>query len=813
MEGYNLRFWADYYEVQILSLATGLSRPGNLRRIHFYQKGYDGNPFEIHREEDFVLTAESVVTFEMVVDEQLFGPIAGRKAKIQLVVSDTFGTQDLYSNSDRDFLITIDESSNDGVTYEKNLFTGWVSALDVKEPYGEPPYVVEISASCGIASLKNIPYSTFPSKAIRRGIGDTNEALLHCLAHVGYDLPVYTSLPIAEQLNQLPTPGITPPAPFSPLVYARHDEQLFRGKSCYEVLTAILETLGARICQQEGAVRIIRWGQYRTPITSEPIGYNPETAQWRNNGSVQRGTPPVGTWLIEERIDRQVHHTGEGEPIDSELFYEPIYHQAEVAVSYGDYRNELENGDFAEVTGLLPTGYQGSNFVQARRIGTGTVDQPYALQIDGFSDTYENRPDGYFVMFPLVSIPSRNGTNLEEDIWKLNLTYINRNTRGVKIMVLVKAGNDSFYLQPDSTWKEGSSNGKNFSFYYTHDNFLPDGSDKQIAKPTKGVDVEIEMPSIPTTKAYTIQIIAYRGRRLDGQTNSPPPQIDIQNVRLSRKDSSKLELKGERYVATVQTEDPIREVEETTLILGDQLDAKREYLTIVAYPPPPVITRHTYFKPRMGALRRVDDATTEGWQTRPNTFDQNKPLGMILAYERLALMAAIRRGFDGELFCVEPIRPLDVLIFPELLDASNQPIRMLIISHSVGDQTQIARVRAVAIPATIVGQITVKGNWETPDGVLIPMDESEIGASNTGPAQSKYSGVLQSMMNKVIAQKLPGIDQLNIDIKAVGSDGQGHTVLPPSAMEQIILKVRDKGIVKYVQPPTKLLNLNGLIVR
>ncbi|KAA9357241.1 hypothetical protein [Larkinella humicola] len=811
MTGYNLRFWADYYPVDILDPVAGTYRPGNLRRIHLYQKGYDGNPFEMHRPEDHILTAESVVTIESVSDgEELFGAIVGRKAQIQLVVDDHFALEAVYSNSERDFWITIDESVNSGLSYDKNLFTGWVSAWDVKEPYTQAPYVVQITASCGLASLKNIPYSSYPTKAIRRGIGNTNEALQHCLAHVGYDLPIYTSLPLAEEANQLPTPGVAPAAPFSPLVYLKHDEQLFQGKSCYDALKTILQSMGARLCQQDGAFRISRWGQFSHPITNAPIGFNPEYIQWRDNGSLLSGTPPVGQWLITERIDRRIDKDADGLPLQGgSLFFEPIYHRAEVAVAYGDDRNEMPNGDFSDVTGLLPTGFTPRQpGIQARRIGEGTVDNPYALQIDGYSDTNETKIDLINIASPYIEVPSRNGTTLEADLWKLSLTYINRNTRGVKLQISATTAKTTFYLQNDGTWKDRGR----FSYYYTHDNFYPDGDKIQKAKPTRGINVEIEMPEVPDSGAYKLQIAFFRGRRLDGQLATPSPQIEIRDVRLSRRDSSKEPLKGERYIAALQTTDPVRSVDETTLTLADQRSAKREYLTAAGFPP--VAIKNTYYRFRTGAMRRVESSVaTSKWQTRPSTFHESKPLAQILAYERLALTGAIRRGFEGDLFCVEPIRPLDVLVFPEIRDASNQPIRMLILSHSIGDFSQIARVRAVEIPGQVAGAIDVMGYWETQDGVLIPMDDNEDNLASAGPGKSKAGNeLLKALIDKRIANQLLGSPLLP-GIRVGMTDGQGHAVLPPGAPEQLVLKVKDAGILKYIQPTTRLLNAFGLKIK
>ncbi|WP_128545057.1 hypothetical protein [Larkinella soli] len=773
--GYNLRFWTRYRERSL----PGTTDLGRRKRIHIYLKGYEGNPDELERDEDYITGGGDPYRIETEgSNTDPFEPILGKKATIRLVTRDTFALKDLYTDDDRTFFVTVEaeETADNWV----NLFSGWITPFDASEPYASAPYPVSFTAKCGLQTLKNIDY---PGAS---RVWPSISTVIECLSRLDYEYPFAFSLKLAEQ-NQLVS-GDYPTEPFNTLFTTKHNDLRFQDangvwQSCYDVLRGILLSFGARIVQENGAFRIYRVGLYADTDAGNPAiewVYYTDPADW------------VTPELIVEEVGKPVYRSYDLKPITGAMLsIEPQYHKVVVNLEYGREKNFLSNTGYENMASGFPVGYTKLGGIVASRVGAGTVEDPYRLRIEGTSDAGAQKSDPQAVQLPVVTITDGySGT----DEWTLSGEYININSRGLKLRIVAynPEGPTTYILQPDGSWKDNNDRGKSLYFFDTNEYQAGVGITK--ARPTKGKRFSVTMQPVPAGQQYQLIIYAYRPINLQGQTGSPTPAIELKNFSLSRVDKSREAMRSEKWSAELEgIEGPRRKTDEVIVPLGDQQGARFDYITV---PLSGVPQHHTAYRLNYASLLRIDGQTgTSGWVSDPDPFDNPAPLVKILARDRLRLLGKPRQCYDGELFCQTDLRAYDVLLFPEL-----GGLRMLILTLEYTDRYRIAKVRAVEIPAE-VGSMVYTSEWEDSSGNRVPILDTGDGSTispNTGTINGNDASWKVQLLLKEMATGL-------VKLEVEGDDGQGNKPLPRLDPERLILRVRDAGRDQLVESVTKVL--------
>lgn len=151
---------------------------------------------------------------------------------------------ELYTSDSKEFLVTVDVEGGTG--YDDRLWIGYISPELYSEPDIAPPYDVQITATDGIGELKLYDYTPQGKKSLF--------ALIQLL--VGSSgLPTNASdfLLVSSLVNKDEVLS-----PVETLTNAMVDLDHLEGKSHYDVLTKILESLHATIHQHNGSWMIVR---------------------------------------------------------------------------------------------------------------------------------------------------------------------------------------------------------------------------------------------------------------------------------------------------------------------------------------------------------------------------------------------------------------------------------------------------------------------------------------------------------------------------------------------------------------------------
>lgn len=247
VSGYGLKHFAEYDDFN-----------GDTTTINIYKKQYIGSSSESTAGG----TPVRILTGKR--GEVKHYPIKGSEARISLISDTNFKFLEFYTLGSLDFRVDI--------LKEGDLFwRGFIVPEQYNEPYRQPPYPIDISATDGLGDLKEFDfgYDTYapnpfnPSQIIKTfnkysGRMRHIDVIVICLNKIGLDLPIYTAVGIFE--DDMPTTD-----PYDPLYYIYVDADNYYPDNvplnCYDVLAEQLKPYGARIYQAEGAWNIVKFDQ------------------------------------------------------------------------------------------------------------------------------------------------------------------------------------------------------------------------------------------------------------------------------------------------------------------------------------------------------------------------------------------------------------------------------------------------------------------------------------------------------------------------------------------------------------------------
>lgn len=693
--------------------------------------------------------------YEAKSSDDPFTPIWGTVLTISVLASPVIELTTFYTEDDRKWRVITERITEDGTPIE-TVFFGYLTPFGTtKEEYKKGTYKISMTAMCGLGTLKDYPFYASPIQPYPRAEPLTALIILRtCLLFLDYTLPIAISINCVE-VSMMPGLATRPGAPYSVLANYAIDTARFLTdtgiESCYNVLTAMLESMNACIVQDRGKWVIMRLDEYAS-----------HTA---NNGIVPfiyYSSFYLDNTIYGEEVSMMhlVNHERTGEPLaGGELSVEPSKKKMTLKYEYGKLKNELKNGNFGSKLQYWKSHSNNQQLTEGASnifsAGDGSEDSPSAIRIFGTTNNFQQRNDTVGAQ-QTIRYPARSGNS---DAFSLSLTFRNYRTGHAKIAVLASVdGKGPYLLQEDGTWAEAPD--KKTSRYIFKNNTYKDtdGLDRHRAADGK---IEIETSPVPGKGAYDIVVVLYRGVNLPAFTDQytgatdPTAYVEYRNLILTKMDLSLRNLEGENLKGEAPGFDRKREGDVITLRLGDQTSAKVTR-NILLNTLPPTTQQVTAYYPRYGALLRLDGVTpTEKWlpyQSDPAQTANYKKLQQLCLQGRLTLTGKAGRVFDGDLRVKDPaahIGPMDILHFEELGFYAR-----IVGGYKWDIKRNVFTVRALKISEA--GPITIKNYWETPDGAE-PMDET----GTVPPAKSNRPAfgvnLTPGQINEVINRKQTGV--------------------------------------------------------
>ncbi|GAB3881325.1 hypothetical protein [Spirosoma agri] len=396
MSTYAVKYYADFVDLP----NKGLGIAPVQYRVEFRFRDFTGTPKELS-----LYKGTPVKISKSSSDQSRFAFWHPLKADFKLRAESFYQSREFYVRSDREVqAVLLSDPSNTG-NYARVEFAGWIMPADYSETYKKKPYPIEVSAACGLSTLRDRPIVDRDGKRLQ-GYVSLSTVIRTALLNTGFDLPLVTGVNIYEQatlrslsiVNGKVDPAIDPL--FTTQIVA---EALVNEKndtlSCYDALKKVLEPYGCRIGQLGGA-----GGGWLVLRADEAGGGwdvwnqgSKKTVHLRNYSSPDLSAPPDG--LSERSVDFGVD-IYPGKPVQV-LNEKPtvrllgIKPGVTVEQDFGRYLNWLKSGDWGQVdnTGLA-TGWTRNNISAADsfRVGVGTEEDQYAMVLYGYGDE-KAKPD------------------------------------------------------------------------------------------------------------------------------------------------------------------------------------------------------------------------------------------------------------------------------------------------------------------------------------------------------------------------------------------------------------------------------------
>jgi len=226
--------------------------------VDIQEYGYALDPLDI------TLGAEPVIINTGASDGNKFEIIRGSECKLQLVSETDYQFSDLFTDDERKFKVIISKDVTTGsITAKTTQWVGYVLPDVYREPYLTTPYIVEVSATDGLGTLKNFLYQ-FTDETAYSGILDQWSIINEILnkLNLWLNLKVINSLAETSAVIDFETM-------YNPFGTTYVNLEVYDGKDCDFILREILKPFGCRIFQQGG----IFWIERIADLAEDTVNY------------------------------------------------------------------------------------------------------------------------------------------------------------------------------------------------------------------------------------------------------------------------------------------------------------------------------------------------------------------------------------------------------------------------------------------------------------------------------------------------------------------------------------------------------------
>lgn len=288
--------------------------------------------------------------------DDIFSPIRTKKATIQLIATSGIDLDAFYLQSDRECRVLVERW--DGSAYTELIFDGWLTAFDAREPFLCRPYTFELNAHCGLSSLKDFNFSA-------TGLTSFNTAIKQCLSVTGLGLNYLVG--VDTRIS-----GDTG----DPTTLYGFEAEAMNGKSCYDVLTHILDSFVADIEQT--------YGKYVIRGISEQAEGTVSLYEYNASGGAA-GSSNIDYTVSSGRSQARKEVTA------GEAQKEPAISYVQITYDLGALRDLLKNGSFTAQSFIGAYSYDYWD-----RYGgiQGTKQSPSGVKIQGRCEYWYINADG-----------------------------------------------------------------------------------------------------------------------------------------------------------------------------------------------------------------------------------------------------------------------------------------------------------------------------------------------------------------------------------------------------------------------------------
>lgn len=640
--------------------------------------------------------------------DDVYAALFPAKATFTFAVESHWEIRNLLASNDQQIQVQIIANVG-GNTINRLIWAGWVQPTDIREKYADKPYHGAISATCGIALLKDrLLVDSLGRRFTGRPI--IMDPVKAGLALTKLSLPITTGINLYETQDVATGAIVNGKANQSsdPLNRIRlQSENLItngESKTAYDALDEILSSFDCRLAQVDGDWMLVRlseaaggwdvWsGNSDTIMTRR---YNPDYV----NGSAEAKNLNVRVGRT-----RNVRATG-----DCYQWGLPIKPALSVRQDFGGFVNHLTNGDFSQKdNSSLPLGW--INRTQPTDdpicLGDGSEDDPFRLRIYGASTNDVTKE--FRALTQTIQLPANSQTRTLS--LKLTGRFRLRNVRSAMLWInALSTSSVQQWVFVDGQWMQSPA--KKYLRAITISNVYrvpnkPEYSPGWQKEKEGWAPISIEMPELANIKSITINIMV--AESLDGQTTNPRPYIEYADMKLE-------------IVDAAQRLDGI-----TLLKRVDDKKKKPEPAITFVYGDVPVLANPTE---RLGTLYKINEdaaVATTSW-FRPDANIQttpNKTLSQWAIEERAPQRLNPANVWDGSLVGRLPFGFHSVLLFDDILDTNGNSIPHVLTKWNWKLRSQRHKVSAIQKIAPNSVSTTEK-SWETPDGP-IAIEEDEAG--------------------------------------------------------------------------------------
>ena len=345
-------------------------------------------------------------------DEDLFKKrIKASRARIQLVSKTHFEYLDVFNKPDKFFRAEFYKDPN-GV--DELVFVGYLVTEQYNEVFKDPPYYSNLLFSDGLGELKSIDFKTDGEDIT--GVNSDFNVLLTVLRKLNIDANVRIAVNL--EIN-----GVTIGAQETPLHKTFNDLEVYKDKSCEDVIKDLMVFYNSRISQENGKYYIIR-----VPENVRPFDYK----EFDLDGNYI-GTGTINNYFLIQRPERDLNKKFYADQFP-ELIQKSAFKSIEITRPSHARDNVLDNGNFQTIEniGTLSQFTQGWEELITNTVSTSLIP----------SNTIEGSEKKFFVQVEGNTISSNiytktyNVSHYKGDTFRFSFRYNSGLSKGVPFVKL-----------------------------------------------------------------------------------------------------------------------------------------------------------------------------------------------------------------------------------------------------------------------------------------------------------------------------------------------------------------------------------------
>jgi len=349
--------------------------------------------------------------------DDVFDPIRETHVDISVYSTTNFALQDLYSLDLQQFKVNIycDESL---------VFSGWIETQNYEEVYEPPPYLVTITATCGLSNLSFIKFDD--DGEYYEGRQYESQVVLDILDKIGFEeFNEYVNV-YEDNLD-----STVDDSPFDQILV---DVDIFREYNCLDVLIELLKKKKAVIRQWEGVFNIYR-----------PIELTGSTVFGRNFTAYDTKTSI--TISPDQYIKRTNYDTYHIQVPGGKVMIQPPYRDVYLYQDYGNLDSWIKNHNFnAEtINGITLTGLNFDDWINYGNPLPYPTGYIVPGENEGMVLPYCATPDTNYVYQNF----GHHAVESETDMFAFEFDYLLYNTNvitSVAVQIKIEISNGPDYL-------------------------------------------------------------------------------------------------------------------------------------------------------------------------------------------------------------------------------------------------------------------------------------------------------------------------------------------------------------------------------